>query len=942
MMDFKACLSCNSDHPPRRAASQGPAMVNDHKIPRSPLPGKRFRPPTLDISQAIERRPSIQLETETPVSKTPSSSLASANDSSDDDDEFEDTLQLSSPESEGAGSPIIPVIKADGADDILQEIAKLERLRNSVKQNLKLRPIKSRTNLKGADGATPNSHTPGFQPTSSSSVWSDRDDILDSAISTTSDYFTPVGDAPPTSMFINTSASESFPILDSLTPRPPTAVSPKALYDRLTGSKRPLLIDTRPLAAHEAFHIRHSINVTIPSLILRRSKKPGGGFPGLEHLRTYITTEGGKRIWDELMDGSWDGDVVIYDDDMDVKDRDNMGVTAWAIMPVITPLLSYGTVDYLEGGLSSAGHDPDLQTLIVTGDEASPREVQAPTLGKQQQPQKQQRQQKALRKGSGLFQLDTQTTYRTKQLPELEPSSTVSLKPPGLIPPPLRSPLPMMPSSVSSSSSSATSTDSSLTDSPSPPPSSIAGFRRPPPPPRRPSAPNLRLTNAKSMERLTLNTNLPKLSLRTKPMRSATIGGPPSLTLQVPTSPTHLKLFHSNHSPVTPRDHSNSGQVASPTNDNDPRNYMTPYFTPPHTPKASFGSFGLAPHPHHHPTHLPLADPPPTARGPNFDLDLDQPPTTEDDAFPTFTVSTILPNFLFLGPELTTPEHVEALQELGVKRILNIAAECDDDHGLGLRQVFEKYLKIPMRDTVEEDNITRGVREVCDYLDDARLHSAPTYVHCKAGKSRSVTAVMAYLIHANRWTLSRAYSFVLERRKGISPNIGFVSELMNFEEQELGNKSIGVQPTASAGGGDADMQSGFSAAVSGRSRAHVRESLPPQLGMEGLIRSATTGGMGLGSGGLGSAASYGGESGAPSSGVGPVSAGVAPPTMDAMDRVMGDAGQEVEVKDASGRYRHVRRAPVNENTLQPMRRVSKAGLESSFIMGKADSAVAVD
>ncbi len=46
-------------------------------------------------------------------------------------------------------------------------------------------------------------------------------------------------------------------------------------------------------------------------------------------------------------------------------------------------------------------------------------------------------------------------------------------------------------------------------------------------------------------------------------------------------------------------------------------------------------------------------------------------------------------------------------------------------------------------------------------------------------------------------------------------------------------------------------------------------------------------------------------------------------------RVMGDSGQEVEIKDATGRYRHARRAPVDETTLQPMRRVSKAGLESS-------------
>ena len=192
--------------------------------------------------------------------------------------------------------------------------------------------------------------------------------------------------------------------------------------------------------------------------------------------------------------------------------------------------------------------------------------------------------------------------------------------------------------------------------------------------------------------------------------------------------------------------------------------------------------------------------------------------------------------------------------------------------------------------------------------DDARLHSAPTYVHCRAGKSRSVTAVMAYLIHANHWTLSRAYSFVLERRKGISPNIGFVSELMTFEEQELGGKSVGVQPTTATSLGSAattgatethtGAQDNYSMAVGGNHRrgAHIRESLPPALGT--LDIGGTVGG--------------------------PMSAG------GLMERVIGDSGQETEIKDATGRYRHARRAPVDENTLQPMRRVSKAGLESSI------------
>jgi hypothetical protein len=94
---------------------------------------------------------------------------------------------------------------------------------------------------------------------------------------------------------------------------------------------------------------------------------------------------------------------------------------------------------------------------------------------------------------------------------------------------------------------------------------------------------------------------------------------------------------------------------------------------------------------------------------------MDQPLTTEE-ALHVFSVSTILPNFLFLGPELTLPEHVQELQHLGIKRILNIATECDDDHGLKLKEIFERYVKIPMRDTVEEENISKGVREVCNIL----------------------------------------------------------------------------------------------------------------------------------------------------------------------------------------------------------------------------------
>lgn len=109
------------------------------------------------------------------------------------------------------------------------------------------------------------------------------------------------------------------------------------------------------------------------------------------------------------------------------------------------------------------------------------------------------------------------------------------------------------------------------------------------------------------------------------------------------------------------------------------------------------------------------------------------------------------------------------------------------------------------------------------HADDARLHSSPTYVHCKAGKSRSVTVVLAYLIHANAWTLKTSYAYVAARRKGISPNIGFVAELMQFEEAELGLKQSGGVHGESSGRNDDDEDKKNSRS----NPRHMRESLPP-------------------------------------------------------------------------------------------------------------------
>jgi len=687
-------------------------MVKDssHSSPLFPS-SKRFRLPRVDISRTVEKKlgPIIRVDPDSPVGH--------------DNSTLEETLQLSDSDTSdseltggGSGKHTVNATSPNDllSDDLSKDLAALQQLRQNVKKNLQLRPIRSRSNLPKV-----NLHMGDDIEAVIPKSLLIKDDIQDmnppssalSPTSATSSYFTPIDHTPFSAMFsANSIKVDDLSIYTANNSASP--ISPRALYERLLAPQRPLVIDTRPLALHQSFHLRHSINIAIPSLILKRCRKPGGGLQTLDALRPFTTTEQATSRWDSLMcpGGPWDGDVVVYDDEMNPRDKDNLGATAWAIIPVIQPLLTCGSIFYLEGGISNGGHHPDLQKLVVTGHEDELETSDAFQTRVDTRPPCQTTTGGSLttnRKASlGLFQLDTDVAIRSQKFPEIEPESTTSTNNPSPLPRSPRRSMTLDPSRSSSTTDSSIISISAAT--PSPPPSSV-GFRKPQSQ-RRPSVPNLRRLDTKSAERLR---DVPKLSVRTKPMRSATLTvPPPALSLNIlapPHSPTHLNLRYSNHAPSPTSARLGGNNPFSPTND--PANYLTPYYTPPHTPR------------------LPRLDQPDVPRTP-LTARPDMDPPTTDESFPAFIISTILPNFLFLGPELTTPEHVEELKSLGVKRILNIAAECDDDGGLNLKEVFEKYYKIPMRDTVEEDNITKGVREVCDILGERYCLSLPLFILC--------------------------------------------------------------------------------------------------------------------------------------------------------------------------------------------------------------------
>ena len=610
------------------------------------------------------------------------------------------SVQLDSP-STGADSPSSisnsPIDGIPGYDDSEDELGKdlavLEKLRQNVQKNLRLRPLNSSTVI---TNRTPHSPTLLGNPLHSAPAWYDiskplSNEFVASPTSTTSSvYYTPTSDTPMSAYFgfpRPTAASGLFspPPTFHTTPPKPGVIQYHSLHFIITESPRPLLIDTRPLNTFLLSHLRHSINLAIPSLILKRSRKPGAGFQSIDALRQYITTDRGKKLWDDTMkNGDWDGNLVVYDEDMDEKYKNTMQTTAWALLPVLRQIVPHGTVEYLQGGLSSARADPTTHNLFMSGDSDTPLEQRR--FGS--------------KRGGGLSQLDTLAASRSKQLPQIEYDTPQSPLPPVPFAAPISSlPPTSTPPVVLSPSRSWTLNSINVdTGSPSPPPRQIT---------KRPSVPSLRKIDTQSVERQ------PKLSLKTQFSKSAThligpakpwsVSRPTPLNIPPPSpSPSHLTLSFSSPISGSPSSTAQGLQLLNVDRSNTPSNGLlsvTPTHSRPGTPRT--------------PT-TPLPPSPMTARQEDMD-----PPTTEE-AFPVFAVSTILPNFLFLGPELTAEEHVQGLLALGVKRILNIAAECDDDQGLRLRKRFG-YTKIPMRDFVEEENIRKGIRNVCDILGNCLL-----------------------------------------------------------------------------------------------------------------------------------------------------------------------------------------------------------------------------
>lgn len=127
----------------------------------------------------------------------------------------------------------------------------------------------------------------------------------------------------------------------------------------------------------------------------------------------------------------------------------------------------------------------------------------------------------------------------------------------------------------------------------------------------------------------------------------------------------------------------------------------------------------------------------------HHDCSMDYDQEEEDENKGEQEISCILPGFLYLGPEIVTEAQVQELQNLGVKRVLNMAQECEDKV-LVCKDQFE-YHKIGVYDHVEAD-VSAGLLKAVEIVGMSSIFILFFYVLCY-NTCPSLLTILLFLFH---------------------------------------------------------------------------------------------------------------------------------------------------------------------------------------------------
>jgi protein-tyrosine phosphatase len=143
--------------------------------------------------------------------------------------------------------------------------------------------------------------------------------------------------------------------------------------------------------------------------------------------------------------------------------------------------------------------------------------------------------------------------------------------------------------------------------------------------------------------------------------------------------------------------------------------------------------------------------------------------------------SEIFDGFLFLGNRECLANEGE-LKRLGIDHVLSVISTTDEN-SINVPQ-WTQHLRLHALDSCKED-ITKLFHPACSFIERTRAIAGRILVHCVAGRSRSVTIVLAYMMRHRQMTLDSAFSLVKSRRPYVWPNDAFWEQLQGEERRLL-------------------------------------------------------------------------------------------------------------------------------------------------------------
>jgi len=143
--------------------------------------------------------------------------------------------------------------------------------------------------------------------------------------------------------------------------------------------------------------------------------------------------------------------------------------------------------------------------------------------------------------------------------------------------------------------------------------------------------------------------------------------------------------------------------------------------------------------------------------------------------------SRVLQN-LYLGGK----EAVQDVKSLELQGICAVVC-CSRDHEIPDEKFVPglEYMRVDVEDMGREP-IGLFFPETTEFIHTQLLQERPVLVHCKAGVSRSASILLAYLMEYRQYSLIDAFRLLIRLRPEITPNPGFMTQLVTYEKEVHG------------------------------------------------------------------------------------------------------------------------------------------------------------